>query len=440
MAKKAAKKPAAADKKKETEKPIMPDAFTRGKGIHAHMTRRYKGNMKKADSSFSAICDHWRKTHKCLKGKDQMTRDFATSTAAALHGKNWKNDGHMAHVIGHFAKNYHSFLEKKAKAMTLKNETEVTGNVLAEKKMGRLKALGKAIGDETGIGPRSRSTSLYATRGQSMRDYLGGAAITTAGAAAAGAITGMPGTGAAIGAAIGLGGPIVSKYRHLRKYGEDVEMEAFIGELLTEGYTEEDIEALIVSEEARMEEYAKLLQAIVEGKPHDAKEAFESAIVDKLQENVEGYKSYLASSIFGGVQDEDDETDEEEVDEDEVVEELNDIDLDDIDLDSIDLDSLTDEELAELADIYGVDEETDEETDEDESDEEYDASSVDEGKRLDQMTSRADSNVGMKGLVRRAAVAGKAAMRDRADAKETERRRTTYKGDKMKRMPNGDKC
>jgi len=137
------------------------------------------------------------------------------------------------------------------------------------------------------------------------KDALATAGYTGAGAAA-GALTGVavglnPVAGAALGGVSALYGRLKKwrgNYRKLRQMGENTMNEA---ETDTDTDTSTDTETPETPESDSYNPHAELFQAILDDKPHDAKEVMDDILKDKLAYAVDDYKSQLASSMFGAV-------------------------------------------------------------------------------------------------------------------------------------------
>ncbi len=172
-----------------------------------------------------------------------------------------------------------------------------------------------------------------------MKDAAATAGYTGLGAAAGAATGAAIGFNPVVGAALGGGSVLYQKAKEFRKnynsIKDDVEAEEYLEYIAGETNipAEEWLEIFNEATQADVEKL-RLFNAILDQKPHDAKEAMNTITQNKLEFNVADYKSDLAQSMFNGaeqpslkrvwtdVSDPPAETEEESVDEDEQIDEI----------------------------------------------------------------------------------------------------------------------
>ncbi len=340
MASKPAKKKPAAKAAKPKEQEYKHKTVNPLQGFHGHMYRRYKGDNKKAQSAYGAVAKNitdWCK----LKGKEYMAGHFLDSNYGRFLGKNHKDKAHVQKLFKRFVEaGYHP------NNFTVEEGTEMAGNEIKEGKYSHLPYDKKPF--------HTRGTALRTAIKKSLvgddTAHVPAAASAAAGAAY-GAVSGagaLP-MAAACGAAA-YGFDIRAKYKHLRQTRQE-SADEFIQDLIDAGATEEDIQ--LITEEPNMELHSSFLEAILEEKPLDATEIFKELMQQKLFENIEAHKVSVATVLFNGGEEDEDEEELDEEDE---------LDLSDEELAELEeaLDELTDEELEELVNSYEEEELEDE--------------------------------------------------------------------------------
>jgi hypothetical protein len=256
-----------------------------------------------------------------LKGKDRLSRFITRSIerwnnhTMDLHGpiddwqKSREGKEHNYKQIQRHRKNVDRALKRLAKP-TMKDKIvdgwneETEGTRMPDLKEGKtLKRLKKSF--------RQTFKSEWPDKPKDKldaKDALATAGYTGVGAAA-GALTGVavglnPVAGAALGGVSALYGRLKKwrgNYRKLRQMGENTMNEA---DTDTDTDTGTDTETPETPESDSYNPHAELFQAILDDKPHDAKEVMDDILKGKLSYAVDDYKSQLASQMFGAAESE----------------------------------------------------------------------------------------------------------------------------------------
>ncbi len=82
--------------------------------------------------------------------------------------------------------------------------------------------------------------------------------------------------------------------------------------LVDTGLSFDELMILVEEDEERVERQYELFNAIIDDKPHDAKEALNTIVKDRLEDSIDEYKAYVAQHIFNAPPYDDEEEGEEE--------------------------------------------------------------------------------------------------------------------------------